>query len=232
MALKGYYQQLTRMSAAFAFVTDVLLLTLRGELKRRERLSARMADVVSQLYIASAALKHYHDQGNQPGDLPLVSWVCEDSLYKIQQSFDVLFKNLPSRFIAFGLRAVVFPLGRPYKAPSDARDNELAAAVLRPSAERDRLTAGMYLPQDMQERVHLLDETFQRAVDTRGLREKLRVAVKDKTLQARGDAQLDEAVQKGLITAGEASALRAADALRREAIKVDDFPDLKNQGSR
>jgi hypothetical protein len=87
----------------------------------------------------------------------------------------------------------------------------------------------MYLPQDMKERVRLLDEAFQRAVDTRGLREKLRAAVKDKTLQARGEAQIDEAVQTGLITAGEASALRA-DALRREAIKVDDFPDLRRQG--
>ncbi len=230
VALKGYYQQLTRMSAAFAFVTDVLLLSLRGELKRRERLSARMADIVSQLYLASAALKHYHDQGNQPGDLPLVSWVCEDSLYRIQQSFDALFKNLPNRFIAFSLRLVVFPLGRPYRGPSDALDNQLAAAVLKPSAERDRLTSGMYMPQDMKERVRLLDEAFQRAVDTRGLREKLRAAFKDKTLQARGDAQIDEAVQKGLITAGEASALRAADALRREAIKVDDFPDLRRQG--
>ncbi|HEY1773880.1 MAG TPA: acyl-CoA dehydrogenase [Gammaproteobacteria bacterium] len=231
-ALKGYYQQLTRMSAAFAFVTDVLLLTLRGELKRRERLSARMADIISQLYIASTALKHYHDQGNQPGDLPLVSWVCEDSLYRIQQSFDALFKNLPKRWIAFSLRLVVFPLGRSYKAPSDALEHQLAAAVLRPSAERDRLTAGMYLPPDMKERVRLLDEAFQRAVDTRGLREKLRAAAKDKTLQERGDAQIDEAVQKSVITAGEASALRGADALRREAIKVDDYPDLRNQGAR
>src|SRR6185312_5108769 len=209
-----------------------LLLTLRGELKRRERLSARMADVVSQLYIASAALKHYHDQGNQPGDLVLVRWVCEDSLYKIQQSFDALFKNLPSRWLAFALRRVVFPLGRPYKAPSDKLEHELAAAVLRPSAERDRLTSGMYLPMDMKEKVRLLDEAFQRAVDTRGLREKLRAAAKDKTLQTRGEAQIDEAVQKGLITSGEAAALRAADALRREAIKVDDFPDLRNQGAR
>jgi acyl-CoA dehydrogenase len=226
MALKGHYQQLTRMSAAFAFVTDVLLLTLRGELKRRERLSARMADIVSQLYIASAALKHYHDQGNQPGDLILVDWVCQDCLYKIQQSFDALFKNLASRWLARGLRLVVFPLGRPYRAPSDALEHQLAAAILRPSAERDRLTSGMYLPGDMKEKVKLLDEAFQKAVETRGLREKLRMAAKEKTLQAKGDAQITEAVQKGLITPGEASALRTAETLRRDAIKVDDFEKL------
>ena len=226
-ALKPYYQRLTRMSVAFAWVTDVLLLTLRGELKRRERLSARMADVISQLYIASAALKHYHDQGNQPGDLILVSWVCEDSLYRIQQSFDALFKNMPSRWLARGMRFVVFPLGMRYRAPSDALEHQLAAAILKPSAERDRLTAGMYMPQNLQEKVKLLDEAMQLAVDTRGLREKLRAAAKDKTLQARGDAQISEAVEKGLITAGEASALRRAENLRREAIKVDDFADLR-----
>jgi acyl-CoA dehydrogenase len=225
-ALKRHYQQLTRMSAAFAYVTDALLLTLRGELKRRERLSARMADVISQLYIASAALKHFHDQGNPREDLPLVQWVCEDCLWRIQQSFDALFKNLPNRWLAAALRVVVFPLGMPYRAPSDALEHQLAAAILRPSPQRDRLTAGMYLPTDMKEKVRLLDEAFQQAVETRTLREKLKAAAKDKTLQARGEAQIDEAVQKGLITPGEAAALRSAEALRREAIKVDDFAKL------
>src|SRR5579863_6039203 len=227
VALKPYYQQLTRMSASFAYVTDVLLLTLRGELKRRERLSARMADVISQLYIASAALKHYHDQGNELGDLPLVSWVCEDSLYRIQQSFDALFKNLPSRWLARSLRLVVFPLGMRYRAPSDALEHKVAALVLRPSAERDRLTAGMYMPKDTKEKVRLLDEAFHQAVETRALREKLRKAHHDKVLHAKGDAQIEEAVQQGLITPGEAAALRSAEALRREAIQVDDFTDLR-----
>ena len=226
MALKDYYRQLTRMSAAFAFVTDVLLLTLRGELKRRERLSARMADVISQLYIASCALKHYHEQGNQVADLPLVSWVCEDSLYRIQQSFDAVFKNMPYRWLALGIRFVVFPLGMRYRAPSDALEHKLAALVLRPSTERDRLTAGMYLPKDPKEKVRLLDEAFAEAVETRPLREKLRKAHHDKVLRAKGDAQIEEAVQQGLITPGEAAALRSAEELRRQAIQVDDFPKL------
>ncbi|MGE5626329.1 MAG: acyl-CoA dehydrogenase [Bacillota bacterium] len=227
MALKNYYRQLTRMSAAFAFVTDVLLLTLRGELKRRERLSARMADVISQLYIASCALKHYHEQGNPVEDLPLVSWVCEDSLYRIQQSFDALFKNLPKSWLAWGLRLAVFPLGMRYRAPSDALEHRIAALVLRPSLARDRLTAGMYMPSDMKEKVRLLDEAFTQAVETRPLREKLRKAAHEKTLHAKGDAQIEEAVQTGLITPGEAAALRSADDLRRRAIQVDDFQDLR-----
>ena len=229
-ALKPYYHQLTRMSTAFAYVTDALLLSLRGELKRRERQSARMADIVSQLYLASAALKHYHDQGNQPGDLPLVRWVCEDSLYRIQQSFDALFKNMPNRWMARGLRFVVFPLGMPYRAPADELEHTLAGLLTRPSAERDRLTAGMYLPHDRREKVRLLDEAFQRAVETRPLREKLRVAARDKLLHKRGDAQVQEAVEQGVLTELEAADVRAAEELRHQAIQVDDFADLRTGG--
>ena len=229
MALKEYYRQLSRMSAAFSFVTDVLLLTLRGELKRRERLSARMADVISQLYLASCALKHYHEQGNQAADLPLISWVCEDSLYRIQQAFDALFKNLPNRWLARGLRLVVFPLGMRYRAPADELEHRVAALVFRPGAERDRLTAGMYMPKELTEKVRLLDEAFVQAVETRALRETLRKAAQAKTLHAKGDAQIDEAVQQGLITPGEAAALRSAEELRRQAIQVDHFPDLRKQ---
>lgn len=226
-SVKRYYRELGRMSVAFAYVTDVLLLTLRGELKRRERQSARMADIVSQLYLASSVLKRFHDEGNHPGDLPMVCWACEDSLYRIQQSFDGLFKNLPNRWLARGLRVVVFPLGMPYRPPSDALEHAVAGLLTHPTAERDRLTAGMYLPPDRREKVRLLDDAFQKAVETRPLREKLRLAHRDKVLHARGDAQVQEAIEKGVLTAAEAAAVRAAEELRREAIKVDDFPALR-----
>lgn len=49
---------------------------LGGSLKRRERISARLGDVLSQLYLASAVLKRYDDEGRQEADLPLVHWGC------------------------------------------------------------------------------------------------------------------------------------------------------------
>ncbi len=54
---KGYYQQLSRLSANLAFLSDMAMGTLGGELKRKERVSARLGDVLSQLYLASSALK-------------------------------------------------------------------------------------------------------------------------------------------------------------------------------
>ena len=85
----------------------------------------------------------------------------------------------------------------------------------------------MYLPQDRREKVRLLDEAFEHAVRTRPLREKLRVAHREKLLHKRGDAQVQEAVERGVLTPEEADAVRAAEALRREAIQVDDFPVLR-----
>ncbi|WP_406672544.1 acyl-CoA dehydrogenase, partial [Natronospira sp.] len=78
-----YYRQFSRMSAAFAFSADVTLLLLGGELKRKERLSARFGDVLSHLYMGSSMLKQFEDQGRPASDLPMLHWACQESLYII-----------------------------------------------------------------------------------------------------------------------------------------------------
>jgi acyl-CoA dehydrogenase len=223
--VRRYYRRLTRMSAAFAIVTDVLLLMLRGGLKRRERLSARMADVLSQLYLASTALKHFADQDQQADDLPLVRWVCEDCLYTIQQSFDVLFDNLPNRAVAWGLRLLVFPLGRHYAPPADRLEQDTASLLTAPSPARDRLSEGMYLPEGLQERVAKLERALQKIIAVEPLERKLKEARRHKQIRAKAPlAQLDEALAAGVLTETEAKALREAEKARREIIQVDHFP--------
>ena len=61
--MQRYYSQLTRFSAAFAFLADISLLVLGGALKRKERLSARLGDILSMLYLCSAVLKRFKDDG-------------------------------------------------------------------------------------------------------------------------------------------------------------------------
>src|SRR5579859_2750033 len=113
-ATRRYYRQVSRMSAAFTFTADVGLLMLGGDMKRREKLSARYGDVLSHLYLASAVLKQYEDQGRPPADLPLVEWACRDSLYAMQQALEGILRNFPSRTMGWLMRCVVLPLGRPY----------------------------------------------------------------------------------------------------------------------
>jgi acyl-CoA dehydrogenase len=218
------YQQLMRMSAAFALVADVSLLVLGGSLKRREKLSGRLADVLSHLYLASATLKRFEDQGRPREDLPLVQWVCERSLYLMQCSLDGLLKNFPQRAVAWLLRRLLFPLGKPYGGPSDRLGQQCADLLLAPSAARDRLTRGLYLPTEDDQTLARLEQALALQVALAPLEKKLRLAVKNGELQAAAEAALwQQAHAQKIITDDEFIQWQVADAARLQAITVDEF---------
>src|SRR3989440_11687312 len=68
---KHYYRHVSRLSAAFAFLADISMLAMGGALKRKEKISGRLGDVLSMMYLVSATLKRYEDQRVKE-DLPLV----------------------------------------------------------------------------------------------------------------------------------------------------------------
>lgn len=222
-----YYQAVTRFSAGFALTADVALLTLGGALKRKEKLSGRMADILSNLYLVSAALKQFEDRGRPQGDLPLLRWSCETSLLKIQESFDGLFRNLPSRPAAWLLRCLVFPAGRPCAGPSDGQGHQAAALLLEPSAARDRLTAGLFQPMDIREPLGRLEDALRKVIAAEPLERKLWSAVAAGKLQAVSDGQmLADGLQAGVLSELEGRTLRVALDARRDVTKVDDFPPV------
>jgi acyl-CoA dehydrogenase len=222
--LGWYYRQLTRMSAALALSADVAMLLLGGRLKRLERLSARLGDVLSHLYLASAAIKRFEDDGRPEADRPLLHWACRDALYRTQAALDELFRNLPLRGAGGVLARLVFPLGRPYAAPSDANDRRVARLLLQPGPARDRLTRGVFAggPQDPVGRVEsALVKTARAQAPMRKLQRALRGG---RLVATDGEAQIEEALRAGILDASEAALVRAAEEARREAIRVDDFP--------
>ncbi len=219
-----YYQQLGRMSAAFAFTADMAMLVLGGSLKRREKLSGRLADALSQLYLASAVLKRYHDDSRQAGDLPLMQWCCENALYKIQASLDGFLRNFPNRPAAWLVRRVIFPLGLPYKAPDDQLGHKVAQVIMTPSDARNRLTAGIYLPEATDEPLGRLDDALRKVVEAEVVEKKLSRLVKSGVVKGASKAdQAKEAVGIGQLTAEEAKVLLEAAAARWDVIQVDDF---------
>ena len=221
----SYFRQLTRMSAAFALTADVAMLTLGGSLKRRERLSGRLADALSQLFIASAALKRFTDQGHPLEDLPLVRWVCEDALWQCQEALDGLLRNFPVRPVAWVLRGVLFPFGRPFRRPSDWLSHQAAQVIFSPGAARDRLTAGIYLTTDTAEQLGRIEDALQKVVAAEAVETKLRRAVRDGLLERdQEEVMLNAAVKQQIITKEEAEQVRAAHQARREAVAVDQFP--------
>ena len=128
---RRYYQQLTRFSAALAFLADVSMGVLGGALKRKEKLSARLGDVLSYLFLCSATLKRFEDEGRQAEDAPLMHWAIWDAMFKTQTALEGVISNFPNRLIATVMRRTVFPLGRPYVIPSDQLGHDVAQAADR-----------------------------------------------------------------------------------------------------
>ena len=228
---RRYYQQLTRFSAAFAFLADISMGTLGGALKRKEKLSARLGDILSLMYLASAALKRFEDEGRQAADAPLLHWAIWDCMFKAQNAFEGVIANFPNRLFATLLRrVVVFPLGRPYFVPSDKLGHQVASLLINPSATRDRLTSDVYLPTDIEEPVGALEAALQATIEVEPVEAKVRRAIKSGqfkpgVLVGGGvDGLYDLALAAGIISRDEFGLVVRRGELRDKVIRVDDFP--------
>jgi acyl-CoA dehydrogenase len=222
---RRYYQQLTRFSAAFAFISDVSMFVMGGDLKRKEKLSARLGDILSLMYLCSATLKRYEDEGRQPGDAPLMHWAIWDAMFKMQNAFEGVISNYPSRIIAGLLHWYIFPLGRPYVVPSDKLGHEVARTLIEPSATRDRLTAGMYVPRSEEDAVGVIELALEATMAAEPIEARIREARKNGKVGAGDTAVMAaHAFEAGIITAEEHALLQRRAVLRDKAIAVDDFP--------
>ncbi|MCX4186468.1 acyl-CoA dehydrogenase [Methylophaga sp. OBS4] len=210
--LRPLYQQINHLSAAMAVTTDFSLALLGGSLKRRESLSSRMGDVLSQLYLASCSLQNY-EHNNEADDIDLARWAVEHAVFQAQQALINLLANLPNRFLGWLLKRLVFPLGPRYRPPSDKLTHRLAQQILQPGPVRDRLTAGIYLPADKDQVVQQLELTLALCVEAEPIEQMLRKA----TLSA------ESALQKGVISDDEFLLVVSARSARSQAIAVDHF---------
>ena len=223
---QGYFRALNRQAAAFALLADLSMMLLGGALKRRERLSARLGDVLSYLYLSSAALKRYHDLGSPEHMQPLLRWAMEESLGKAEQALDRLLDNFPNRFVGCALRVLVFPFGRCHTGPSDELDAEVADLIGRQKGDPalEELLAGCYRPQAEGDPVAALQRASDLLDDAAPLHKALHQALKDgKVKPAAGQSAIDAAVEAGALQPAEAQRLHAAEQARRAVIDVDAF---------
>jgi len=211
-----FYKQLGRHAAAFALAVDLSLLTLGGALKRKEMVSARFGDILSELYLSSAALKRWNDEGRQQDDFPLLEYCLESSFAMIETRFDEIIGNFPVRPVAWLLRFFIQPFGRHRRGPSDRVTDKCADIITNPSAARDRLTVDLFHPTEMDgsNGVALVERAFAMTVDVQPIRDRMHAArVRD----------IEQAVKQGTITTDEATKLKAAAEAVAAAIAVNDF---------
>jgi len=221
---RRYYQHIGRFSAAFALVSDTAMLTLGGALKKKEMLSARLGDMLSNLYLASMVLKHFENQGRREADLPLVEWTCRFLLYRTQEQLHGFLRNFPLRWVAWLLRLIVFPRGRGFSSPRDTLSRRIVELVISPGEARDRLCEGVYRTVEAGNPLGLLQEAMELSIEVAPLEKKLRKGMKDGVIHALDfGRQLEQGVAAGIITVEEADRLRLVDEKVMALINVDDF---------
>ncbi|MBE0620145.1 MAG: acyl-CoA dehydrogenase [Burkholderiales bacterium] len=222
---RRHYQQLTRLATDFAMLADFCMLFLGGELKRREKMSARLGDILSLLYLSSCALKRFEDDGRPAEDAPLLHWSVQDALYRARLAMDGVIANFPNKLLASVLWRLVYPVGRPFQHPSDELGHKVARLLIAPGAARDRLTAGMYLPQDEADPIGCLEAALVATMAAEPVEARLRKAHKEGGISGSSVEELQRsALAAGIITLEEQAQLQRAAKLRDEVIRVDDFP--------
>jgi acyl-CoA dehydrogenase len=221
---RRYYRKLNRYSANLALVADTSMLLLGGKLKFKEKLSARLGDVLSQLYIASAMLKRYEDRGRPAAEQPLLAWAFHDSAHKIELALSTALRNFPIRWAGYLLWMLVFPWGRRAQAPSDRLGHRAASILMNPSETRDRLGEGAYLTPGVNNPAGRINAALTRVIAAEPVERKFLKLVKSGELASRDlEGQLHEAQLKGLLAMEELALLRELQAMVHDAITVDDF---------
>lgn len=226
----AFYKQINRLSNAFAFTANVSMLTLQAGLMRKERTSALLGDVLSNLYIASQVLRRWTLEGRKEADIPLMKWAATHCINNAENALHEVIENHPNKVAGLLLKPLVFPLGRLTRKTSHTLDSQVASLLSKPCESRDRLTSNSFLPTEKHEYLTRLENAFKLAHEAQPHEQALAKAVKKGHLsQSENHAELiREAEEKGVVTADIADLLRRTQAAREDIVQVDYYnPDLK-----
>jgi acyl-CoA dehydrogenase len=219
-----WYRQLWRSSRNFALVADLTVAVLGGGLKTKQKLTGRLADALSELYMLSCVLKRYEDDGKPANDRLIVALCAQNGLFRFQEALRGTIDNFPSTPVRWLMRAVTFPLGAHYRPAPDWLGHKCVELVLTPGEVRDRLTRFIYVSQSPNDPTGLLELTFAKVVTAEVAEKKLDRAVRSgQVRRVHGTDWVGEAAKLGIITDDEVRLLREVEALTARVIAVDHF---------
>ncbi|QRN41807.1 MAG: acyl-CoA dehydrogenase [Neisseriaceae bacterium] len=228
-AVSPYYKKVTRLSANFMTLVDLTMGSLGGSLKFKEKISARLGDIVSNLYLATATLKRFERDGRPKEDIPLLQYSVEKTLNEAEVALDEVIRNLPNRFVALLARILILPLGRRLHAPSDDLGSKVSTLMMEDGPTARRIAKGLYIGQKDEKKNYskLLVHTRQAIIKSEPIEKKLRKIERDGQFETFSPKnRLQEALDKGWITQQEFDDVTESRKLKRYVIMVDDF-DMK-----
>ncbi|MDX2155186.1 MAG: acyl-CoA dehydrogenase [Hyphomicrobiaceae bacterium] len=219
-----WYRQLWRQAHNFALVADLMVAILGGGLKTKQKLTGRMSDALSELYLLACVLKRYEDDGHPAGDRHIVEMCARNGLFRFQTALGGAIDNFPSAIVRRALGAIVYPFGRPYRPASDRLASTCVRLVTEPGEVRDRLTRHIFVSRDPDDPTGVLEVALEEVVAAEAAERKLERAVRQGQVHRyHGVDWIGEAVTKGVLSQDEASLLREVEALTQRVIAVDHF---------
>ena len=222
-----YWRKLAWSSASFALMSDIAMGTLGAQLKAKGKTTGRFADILAHMYLATACLKRFEEEGRRKEDEPFFIWSMEHCFANIQTAYCALFSNFDGAGIGWFIRGPIAwwsgfnSIGT---NPSDVVEHKVAALLQMPGEQRERIAGHIYMPKEPTEPVRELEDAFVLSVQTDAIYHKLSKAVRAKKLKKAPPAQLvKDAVAAGVITQEECDKIVKAETARAVVVKVDDF---------
>ncbi|GBF25962.1 acyl-coenzyme A dehydrogenase [bacterium MnTg02] len=220
----GWYKQLARSSRTFALVADMTIALLGGGLKVKQKITGRLADALSELYLLSCVLKRYEDDGQPIQDAKIIEYCARNSLYRFQEAIRGVLDNFPIRWAGWLLRPLVFPLGARRRPASDQLGKEIVRLAMQPGEVRDRLTRDIFITNDVNQPTGLLEVTLVKVIEAEVAEKKLEKGIRDgRVRRYHGRDWIADAAENYVITEEEAKLLKETEALVARVIAVDHF---------
>jgi len=224
---KKYYKKLSWASASFAFLADIALGSYGGGLKIKEKISGRFADILSWMYLATATLRRYDAEGQSKEDQIFFEWSMQYAFSQIQEAFDAIYREIQVPGLSWLFRgpiALWSRMNRISSYPSDKLGHKVAQAMQQRSEQRDRLTDGIYVPEDTNEALGRYEHAFKLHEEAAPIYKKIYVATKKKELpKTQVRFVIDQALEKDIISEDEAELIRKAEDARVDMVQVDEF---------
>ena len=224
---RPYYKHINRLSASFALTADMALGLLAGDLKRKEMLSGRLADIHGHLFIATAILQFYENGSKSPSERLHAEVALQDSLYTIQEAFVSFFANFPNRMAANVVSFVTFPGGRLFTPPSDELKVKLGDTFMddfEANPFRDYLKTMVYYTTDPSDMNGRMENAYQTLLEVEPLWQKFKKSEhKGEFAGLTFEDHVVQASQNGDITESEAEQLIYYNGLRYDSLLTDVF---------
>ncbi|WP_396588674.1 acyl-CoA dehydrogenase [Bermanella sp. R86510] len=229
-AAKPYAQAVARFSAAFGLCADAAMTTLGSELKMRELISARLGDILSNMYLASMVLKQWHETDKVEGEQALMEYSLNLLIYRAENALDEFLQNLPNRAVAKVLRVLTMPLGRRWDKPHDDSTRTIARSISTDTPIRTKILAGAWTTdsegtaENPIARYNGLLKDYDKAEK---LYRKVTKAYNKGKLPMEAlhpEQRFEEALSAGVFSKEEADFMRQYESSVLEMLTVDDFP--------